>query len=87
MHNPICLSFVSRFFIRRIKPTPLVMHRRWLIQLPKRNSLAVRADGDRVVRIVLEKLEFCVAAVAEVSVDGHPLMPSETPLPDGYSAS
>ena len=39
------------------------------------HGLAVRADGDRVVRIVLEKLEFCVAAVAEVSVEWHVTLP------------
>lgn len=68
------LSLLFRL-IRHIEALALVMHRRWLIQLPKRNSLAVGADGLRVVGIVLEELEFCVTAVTEVSVQWHKLMP------------
>ena len=78
---------MSRFLIRHIEALALVMHRRWIIQLAQGRRFTIRADGFRSIIEALPELELGIAAVAEVSVDGHPLMPSETPLPDGYSAS
>ena len=79
----LCTSFsgiLSLLFrivlIRHIEALALVMHRRWLIQLPKRNSLAVGADGLRSIIEALPELELGIAAVAEVSVEGHPITPS-----------
>jgi hypothetical protein len=69
------LSLLFRL-IRRIKALPLVMHRRWLIHLAQGRRFAVRADGLRSIIEALPELEFCVTAVAEVSVDGHPITPS-----------
>ena len=78
---------MSRFFIRHIEALALVMHRRWLIHLAQGRRFAVRADGLRSIIEALPELELGVTSVAEISVEGHSLMPSETPLPDGYSAS
>jgi len=74
IHNRICVSPVSGIRIVLILDVPslaLVMHRRWLIQLAQGRRFAVMAYGDRVVRIVLEKLKFGIAAITEVSVEGH----------------
>ena len=78
IHNPVCLSPVSVriVFILDVPPAPLVMHRRGLEQFPQRWRLALWARGYRVIRVVLEELEFGIAARAFVSVEGHPITPS-----------
>jgi hypothetical protein len=59
--------------IRHVPALPLEMHRRGLEQLAQGRRFAVRADGDRIVRVMLPELELGIAAVAEVSVEGHKL--------------
>ena len=79
IHNRICVSPVSGIRIVLILDVPslaLEVHRRWLIHLAQGRRFAVRAYGDRVVRVVLEELEFRVTAVTEVSVEWHQIIPS-----------
>ena len=63
-------------FIFDVPPAPLEMHVRRLVHLPHRGGLALWARGYRVIRVVLEELEFGITAVAEVSVKGNPITPS-----------
>ena len=74
---------MSRFLIRHVVPAPFVMHRRWLIQLAQGRRFTVRADGLRSIIEALPELELGVAAVAEVSVEGHKL---RLPVSDGRLA-
>jgi hypothetical protein len=64
---------MSRFLIRRIKALALVMHRRWLIQLAQGRRFTIRAHGLRSIIETLPELELGIAAVAEISVEGHKL--------------
>ena len=87
MHNPICLSFVSRFFIRRIKPTPLVNDTRRRVSLAQRRLAAFRANGQRVIGVMLEILVLVIARCALIRIDWHVTPPSCKHEPDDYSAS
>ena len=71
IHNPVCLSRLSRFFILDIPTAPLVMHGHRLPDFAQSRRLAVRANCDRVVGVVLEELEALAASGALVDVDGH----------------
>ena len=58
-------------FIRDIKAIALEMHSHRLPDLAQGGRMAVRANGDRVVGVVLEELESLAAFGALVDVDGH----------------
>ena len=47
------------------------MHSHRLPDFAQGGHLAVRADGDRVVGVMLEEVEPLTASVAFVDVDGH----------------
>jgi hypothetical protein len=67
-----CLLF-RLILIRHVVPAPLVMHRRWLIQLAQGRRFTVRAHGLRSIIETLPELELGITAVAEVSVQWHKL--------------
>ena len=74
-HHPCFSGIASLVFrlilIRHVPAIALVMHVCDLVNLLQGRRFAVRADGQRVIREVLEVLEMPQALVAMVDVDRH----------------
>jgi len=73
IHNRICVSPVSVriVFILDVPPLALEVHGCRLEQFAERDSLAVRADGHRLILVTPPKLNLGITFVAVVGVEGH----------------